>query len=162
MRRALAVVVAVAALDLAASLTWTPVASILTGSMAPGIDPGDAVVLARLDGPPEVGDVVLVEVPETGRRLGFPDTMVHRIVEIEGDGTIWTQGDARAERDPFPVTAADLDGRVVLRVPRAGFVLRLLGSPPIVLWLLGTGVILGLRRPEEEDEPAAAPLLSIP
>jgi signal peptidase I len=148
-RKALAALALTAALDLATSASWPPVVTVLTDSMAPAVGEGDAVLLAR----PHrlsVGDVVRVQVPEAGRRLGYPATVVHRIVGQHDDGTFRIQGDAKPDPDPFPVSRDDVDGRMVATVPGVGRVLRAALSPFVVLWLgLGAGLLLALPLLEQ-------------
>ena len=149
MRRALAALLLVGALDVATSASWPPVVTVLTDSMAPAVGAGDAVLLAR-DDSVAVGDVVRVRVPAEGRRLGYASTIVHRVVEIEPDGTIRTQGDAKADPDPFPISPGDVDGRVVWTVPAVGRVVSAAASPFVLLWLaLGAGLAVGLPLLEQ-------------
>lgn len=149
MRRTLAALLLVGVLDLVTSASWPPVVTVLTDSMAPTVGAGDAVLLAR-DDVFHVGDVVRVRVPPEGRRLGYAGTIVHRIVEVEPDGTIRTKGDAKADVDPFPVEPSDIDGRVVWTIPAMGQVVRAAASPFVLLWLaLGAGLALGLPLLEQ-------------
>jgi hypothetical protein len=84
---AIALAVLVTAGALGYLRTWPPVATVMSGSMAPTIKTGDMVVLKRLDGPARVGDVVAVSVPEQVRaRFGYPPVVVHRIVRIARAG----------------------------------------------------------------------------
>ncbi len=48
--------------------TWPPLAVVESGSMVPTIQIGDVEVLKHLDGPPRVGDIILVHVPDCGPR----------------------------------------------------------------------------------------------
>jgi signal peptidase I len=149
MKRALAALAMVGALDVATSASWPPVVTVLTDSMAPAVEAGDAVILAR-DDLLHVGDVVRVRVPPEGRRLGYPGTIVHRIVDVEPDGTIRTQGDAKTEADPFPVSRHDVDGRVVGTIPAVGRILTAAASPFVLLWLaLGAGLAVALPLLEQ-------------
>lgn len=149
MRKALVALALTAALDLATSASWPPVVTVLTDSMEPAVAAGDAVILARADRF-QVGDVVRVRVPHEGRRLGYPSTVVHRIVAREDDGTYRIKGDAKADPDPFTVTSGDIDGRMVTTVPGVGRVLRGALSPFVVLWLgLGAGLMIGLPLLEQ-------------
>src|SRR6478736_7949133 len=65
------IVVATLLLAVAAALgylrTWPPLATVLSASMAPTINTGDMVVLRRLPRPAQVGDVVMVHVPDDAR-----------------------------------------------------------------------------------------------
>jgi len=135
-----------AALGLAFLQTWPPLATVMSGSMAPTIDTGDVVVLKRLERPARAGDIVSIPVPEEARaRFGYPPVVIHRIVAIDATGAVTTKGDARKEPDPFSVPSTALTTRVVASVPAAGRALAFLGSPLGLLWLVGgAGMLLGL------------------
>lgn len=149
MRKVLTALALTAALDLATSASWPPVVTVLTDSMEPAVGAGDAVLLAKADAV-RVGDVVRVRVPEAGRRLGYPATVVHRVIAEADDGTLRIKGDAKADPDPFPVSPEDVDGRMVATVPGIGRVLRGALSPFVVLWLgLGAGLVLALPLLEQ-------------
>ena len=90
-------------------------------SMHPTLHHGD-VVVARERGHYAVGDVVVFYI-----HVGDSRTRVmHRIVDIAGDGSIITQGDNRSTPDSFDVDADDVVGEMQLRLPRAGTGLWLL------------------------------------
>ena len=149
MSKALLALALTSALDLGLTASWPPVVTVLTDSMAPAVGAGDAVVLVRPDRL-QVGDVVRVQVPQEGRRLGYPATLVHRIVAREDDGTYRTKGDAKADPDPFTVSREDIDGRMVTTVPGLGRLVRGALSPFVVLWLgLGAGLMIGLPLLEQ-------------
>ncbi|WP_433205553.1 signal peptidase I [Dactylosporangium sp. CS-047395] len=94
---------------------WSP-SVVLSGSMQPSITPGDVVISAPL----ETGDLV------PGRVIRFRDParpgryLVHRIVAVQPDHTLVTQGDANAAADSTPVPAGDVTGVARLRVPWIG------------------------------------------
>ncbi|MEV4637395.1 signal peptidase I [Actinoplanes sp. NPDC049548] len=129
---------------------WKP-SVVLTGSMQPTIAPGD-VVIAEPVGPAALGP---------GRVIRFEDPtrpghyLVHRIVDINPDGTYVTKGDANSVNDPRPVPAAAITGALRLRVPWVGLprtwaangdygpLLMLAGAFPLV-WSLRW---LGEREP---------------
>jgi signal peptidase I len=122
---------------------WPPLATVMSGSMAPTISTGDMVVLMRLHGPAHVGDIVAVDVPDEARsRYGYPPRVIHRVVQIAADGTIRTKGDARPESDPFTVPGRAVNVKVVARIPAAGHVLAFLTSGLGLLWLAGGGILL--------------------
>src|SRR6478609_6699584 len=84
--------------------TWPPLASVMSGSMAPTINTGDIVVLKKLDAPAQIGEIVVVHVPDAARsRYGYPAVVIHRVAAIGADGLVTTKGDARKETDPFKV-----------------------------------------------------------
>jgi signal peptidase len=94
--------------------------TVLTGSMRPGIEPGDIVVVAGVEDPSrlEVGDVITY--------LPYPDDptlITHRIIGVSatGDGgrTFTTQGDANSAIDD-PVMDYQVRGRHLFTVPKLG------------------------------------------
>jgi signal peptidase len=140
-----------------ASGRWhaTPV---LSGSMRPGLQPGDIVVTQRVPiSDLHVRDVIVFHPPdEAGRQT------VHRIVKLQvrnGTTVITTRGDANSVNDPA-VTA--LKGTDAYRVAR---VIPLVGYPAVwlqggrhgllvtglgILLLVGAAVVL--LRPEPRKE----------
>lgn len=96
-----------------------------TGSMRPGIEPGDLVVVKRVDDVSDLrtGDVVTYEgtITDDGgqTRTSF---VTHRIIGFGYDrngATVVTQGDANPAPDA-PVELADVRGKVVYALPHAG------------------------------------------
>jgi signal peptidase len=96
-------------------------ASVLTGSMEPGISPGDLVV-SRALGSYSEGDVVTY-LTETG------SSVTHRVVAVSDEGLLTTRGDANNADDSLPVDPANVVGAVVLVVPGAGTALGWLATP---------------------------------
>jgi signal peptidase len=158
-------VVAFAALALAgyqvASGSWhaTPV---LSGSMRPGLQPGDFVVTQRVPiSDLHVRDVVVFRPPNKGDPL-----TVHRIVDLTVRGattSITTWGDANPVADP---AVSSLRGSTAYRVVR---IVPLLGYPAV--WLqngqrglvvIGLGVILLIAavvtvlRPDKIKKPPSS------
>ena len=120
-------------------------ATMLTGSMAPGIEPGDVVVtMPQPAAEVAVGDVISYHIPVEDRRVE-----THRVTEVTRapDGTIsvQTQGDANENVDPW---VAVLEGDTVWQVrgvvPGAGTAIRALRTPIVqhgVLWVALAGVV---------------------
>src|SRR5947209_941177 len=140
--------------------TWPPIATVMSGSMAPHINTGDVVLLGRI-GTPRVGDVVAVSVPDAARkRYGYPPEVIHRVIRIAG-GRLQTKGDALHSPDPFTVPVNSVRAHVVFTLPAAGRVFAFLESPLGLLWLAIGGVLLvGMplveqRRAHEAEEQAA-------
>lgn len=132
--------------------------TMLTGSMAPGITPGDVVVTTpQPAGEVEVGDVISYHIPVEDHRVE-----THRIIEVKhnDDGTIAvrTQGDANGAPDPWTAT---LEGDTVWQmqavIPEVGNAIRFLRQPVIqnnVFWvalvaLLALGLGMIWRRDDE-------------
>ncbi|MFQ1003042.1 LamG-like jellyroll fold domain-containing protein [Modestobacter sp. SSW1-42] len=104
-------------------LVWSQVPALLgwettvvmSGSMAPAIDPGDLVVVRPLeDAAPRVGQVLLVDDPD---RPG--SARLHRLVGVE-DGGLRLQGDANRSPDTSLVPTSAVHGAGVLRIPVVG------------------------------------------
>jgi len=119
--------------------------TMLTGSMAPGIEPGDMVVtVPRNHSELAVGDVISYHIPVEDHRVE-----THRVVEIDREGvrtTVRTKGDANPNVDPW---VAVLDGDTVyeevLVVPHVGTVIRALRAPvvhDVLLWLAIGGMLV--------------------
>jgi signal peptidase len=155
---------AIGALAIAAYQTGTGrwhATPVLSGSMRPGLQPGDVVLTKRVPvSELQVRDVIVFRAPDRGDRL-----TVHRIVDLtsrNGSVSITTRGDANSADDPTPST---LSGRYAYRVQR---VVPLLGYPAV--WLtggdrgmlaIGLGLLLlvsavatALRRSPARLEPA--------
>jgi signal peptidase I len=126
-----------------------------SGSMSPTIHTGDLALARSVPATAlRVGDVV--SVPDgTGHRV------THRLVAVSGSGdtrVLRLKGDANARPDTasYPVTHAD---RVLLHVPKAGYVLGALsGGPGLVLLGGYVTVLLGLLiRGDRSDPPPGPP-----
>jgi signal peptidase len=91
-----------------------------SSSMMPSIRAGDAILVRGLDSSPGVGEIVLYE---TQGQL-----ITHRVVEVRSDGLV-TKGDANVEPDPWLVDEDDVRGKVILRLPYAGWLLAFLRQP---------------------------------
>lgn len=159
---AIAVLVALALLR-----TWPPLDVVMSGSMEPAIDTGDVVVMGRLDRPARVGDVVAVHPPQSiQNNLNYPPTIIHRIVEIDPGGKVYTKGDARKQRDPFTEPRDAIETHVVATIPGVGRIVAFFTSPLGLIWV-GLGLLLfvllpyfELRRDQMELEQAEVGSLS--
>jgi len=107
-------------------------------SMAPGLHPGDlAVVRRQPDYRP--GDIVAY------RSRSLDITILHRIVHIQ-DGRVVTRGDNNYWLDPDRPSAAELTGRLALRIPRMGAAVQWLRSPAAIAAVLLIVVALPAGR----------------
>ena len=123
--------------------------TMLTGSMSPGIDPGDMVVtVPRPTADLQVGDVISYQIPVEDHRVE-----THRVATVKrlADGTtaITTQGDANENVDPWTaIISTDTVYEVQAVVPKMGTAIRVLRSPVVqhgILWVaLGGVLVLGL------------------
>jgi len=105
--------------------------TVLTGSMAPRIQPGDVVVTRGVDSLNEssfsIGDIIAF--------LPYPDdptVVIHRIIGITvttGEVHYVTQGDNNDSPDPWgPVAASHVRGEVIYIVPKIGYAKVWLGE----------------------------------
>lgn len=99
---------------------WHPVV-VTGGSMRPGLEPGDVVLIDDVPDDVLPGTVVSYRDPTRPGRL-----VTHRLHAVGGDGALRTKGDANAVPDSTPVAGEDVVGVGRLLVP-------LLGRP--VIWL---------------------------
>lgn len=123
--------------------------TMLTGSMAPGIEPGDVVVTApKPTQDLQVGDVISYQIPVEDHRVE-----THRVVSVErqadGSVAIETKGDANENKDPWTaVINEDTVYEVRAVVPEVGVAIRALRTPVVqdgILWIaLGGALVLGL------------------
>lgn len=98
--------------------------SVGSGSMAPALDTGDLVVVEPYHGQSlRRGSVVVFDDPAGSR------SVIHRVVELHGDGSFTTKGDANASADSTPIRPEHVTsvGRYLL--PRIGL--------PVVWWQRG-------------------------
>ena len=117
---------------------------VLTGSMVPTINPGDAIVtISDTLREPAKGDVVVY----TGRRLdGTPvASFAHRIIGGSAEAGWIVQGDANPEPDTQHPKAADIESVVVTTIPVIGRffnvqVLIMLVALVFGVWLIVDGV----------------------
>ncbi|MBM2615101.1 S26 family signal peptidase [Actinoplanes sp. LDG1-06] len=98
-------------------LGWTCTV-VVSGSMEPGIHPGDVVSAAPIregTAPPTPGTVVLVADPARPGEL-----LVHRLRRYDDQGRMILKGDANRDEDSTPVPMDHLRGTPRLRVPVIG------------------------------------------
>jgi signal peptidase I len=109
-------------------------------SMEPAIGLGSAIVTSPVAATDlRVGDVISLRAGQD-RAL-----FTHRIVEVlqRPEGVyVRTKGDANEHPDPTAVPAGDVEGRVQLTIPLAGYLIALLSIPAGVLFLIGLAATL--------------------
>lgn len=135
---------------------WRPY-TVLTGSMRPGIQPGDVV----MDRPipitrAHVGEVVTFSDPTRHGEL-----VTHRIRSIshqEGLTNVETRGDANNTSERWTIATKDRVGLVVYRLPKIGHVAVIVRSKVGILLvivvpvlLLGAGLLRKIWREDDED-----------
>ncbi|MEP7738839.1 signal peptidase I [Nocardioides sp. 31GB23] len=126
-------------------------ATMLTGSMEPGIMVGDVVVTAeRPKADVAVGDVITYAIPIEDHRVE-----THRVTEVirgeDGSVAVRTKGDNNPNVDPWVATLeGDTVWEVQAVVPKVGSVIRALRTPvlnDVILYgALGAVLLLGLGR----------------
>ncbi|WP_197028966.1 signal peptidase I [Blastococcus sp. URHD0036] len=134
--------------------------TMLTGSMAPSIEPGDVVVSTPLSvSDVEVGMVITYHIPIDDHRV-----VTHRVIEVDrtADGTVSvrTQGDANDAPDPWTaVLTGDTAYQVQAVVPEIGNVITALRNDTLsTLFVqllpvaLGVCMLVSIWRPGREDD----------
>jgi len=99
--------------------------TVLTGSMAPDIRPGDIIIDKHGESKDiKVGDVITY-------RVNSEIIITHRIIEVankDGQLLFKTKGDANNVEDNNMVTEDQLIGNYCFRIPYGGYVSKFLGS----------------------------------
>ena len=104
--------------------------TMLTGSMSPGIDPGDVIVVTPLPiSEVEAGMVISYHIPIDDHRL-----VSHRVLSVEtspdGAVTVQTKGDANDAPDPWLATLqGDTAWQVTAVIPELGNLIQALRTP---------------------------------
>jgi signal peptidase len=134
--------------------------TMLTGSMAPQINPGDVVVstpVATRD--LRTGMVISYHIPIDDHRI-----VTHRIVSVEsgfdGTVTVQTKGDANKTVDPWKATlSGDTVYQVRAVVPKLGYAIEALRTPAVrtvlvyaVPALLAGWLLLGIWHPAKDSD----------
>jgi len=137
-----AVLVPLAAFLVSAWLLGWQLQSVQSGSMAPTYPVGSLLVVTSLNANEvELGMPVVFEDPEIAGRL-----VTHRVIDRAPGAAIAfiTQGDANASRDPFPVPARNVRGRVLWHINGLGTVMDYLQWPRsfVLLVVLPLALIL--------------------
>lgn len=114
----MSVAVTVICLSLVALVTRHQIVAVTSGSMRPGIQPGDALIVSQhgADGV-AVGDIVVFKAP-------YSRTLIaHRVLEITtagGQQVFRMKGDANTTSDANLIPEKDVVGEVTARVPSVG------------------------------------------
>jgi signal peptidase len=128
-----------------------PLAVVMSGSMKPTLEPGDLILVQKVDPMNlKVGDIIVFEVPWSSTPI------VHRVVAIE-DGKIFTKGDSNLYPDPGYRSPEDIYGKVIevsgnpFRIPLVGYILaftQTIYGKAILVVLLAIMVIRDIYRKE--------------
>ena len=134
--------------------------TMLTGSMAPMIEPGDVTVVT----PIAVGDVTEGMVITYHQPIGDHALVTHRVVSVDktldGAVTIQTKGDANEANDPWTATlAGDTAYQVQAVIPELGHLIQALRTPVLAQVLtygapalLVGWILLTIWRPTRDEE----------
>jgi len=101
--------------------TDMPLTAVVSDSMEPKFYKGDMLLVYGIQ-QAEVGDVVIYQNPKTHLPV------VHRVIEVDGEGRYITKGDKNTANDidlgitNGPVSNNQLHGKVLFRVPYLGWV----------------------------------------
>jgi signal peptidase I len=107
-----------------------------TGSMSPGLPPGDLLIDKRATAPYHDGQVVTFKVPQGP---GSDPVVTHRIYALHGE-QLRTKGDANTTPDEHRVPTRDVVGEVMFKIPYGGYVLVYLSQ--VTGWLSIVTVLL--------------------
>ena len=109
--------------------------AVMSGSMEPTLSTGDIIVTRRIVPlAARVGDIVTFKDPTRGGRL-----VTHRVRRLQVDGEVVqleTKGDANNTEERWSISTRGQIGRVVYRMPRFGYLVRAVASPPYRLVLV--------------------------
>jgi signal peptidase len=113
---------------------------VASGSMAPAIPVGSAVIVEPVDpGALGVGDVVSLR---SGPQQAIFTHRITRVVDRADGRWIETRGDANGTVDPSITPVTSVIGRVALTLPLAGFVVAWLSLPSGVVAVIAIGFAL--------------------
>lgn len=98
------------------------VLQVSSGSMAPAIHTGDAIIIHKEDSYEE-GDIITFYQENL--------YLTHRIMQKQTDYMI-TKGDANNAADPRNVSDDEIYGKVVLVIPKGGILLNALHNPVLI------------------------------
>jgi signal peptidase I len=132
-----------AALSVATATGWMHLTPVLSGSMRPAFDPGDALLTQRVPvSSLRVGDVIeFVVSAKYGGGL-----KVHRIEELQQVGStvvVHTRGDANGADDPWRASLSGHAYRMRAVLPYAGWIVDFKAANGY-LWLLVAVLLLSL------------------
>lgn len=149
-RRALAILALTALVAIVWPTQWWGASSyvVVAGpSMQPVLNDGDFVWAQRsLGGRYEPGDVIVFRAPEVGG-----PRVIHRVVSVDDDGVIGTQGDNKDSPDPWEITSEQVDGRMIVVVPAVGGMMAS-GGFAIGLGLAAAAIVLTLLWPRRAGD----------
>jgi signal peptidase len=129
-------------------------AMITSGSMEPGIRPGDLVMLVPIDEETVRASALKGAVVQVNNPVRPGELMVHRVIGKNDAGALITKGDNNATRDYAPVAPSQVLGVARIRVPYVGLPMLWLRNGQMVPLGAMALVLLVLAWPERA-KPAA-------
>jgi signal peptidase I len=122
--------------------TDMPVVAVESNSMVPTFYQGDILIIQGMRNPADYGNMLAVGDIIVFSAEGRTIPIVHRIKQINADGSFQTQGDANTGQHPFEkqVLPLQIHGKVVMIIPYLGWVK--IGVTEYVLPFLVKNVIL--------------------
>lgn len=112
-------------------------AIVVSGSMEPVIHTGSMVFVDTNERDIVERDIIAFDAEGT--------TVTHRVVGIREDGFV-TKGDANESNDPGIVGQSDVEGKVVMWIPKIGYASAALRSPAGIMLLISSGIALLLMN----------------
>lgn len=117
--------------------------TVLSGSMSPEISAGDMVAVKKVN-PQDIreGDIISYR---RGREY-----VTHRVVGIASENSrisFMTKGDANDDKDAETIASENLVGKVVFTVPKAGYMVQYVRSPPgFVIFIIIPAALIIMRH----------------
>ena len=112
--------------------------TVLSGSMSPAMDPGDVIVISKVDSNEvKKGDIITFKEGE--------NFVTHRVIEIkkESDTKFITKGDANEDPDQRLVSSEEIKGKVVFTIPKMGYLGNFVRTPlGFILLILIPGLLI--------------------
>lgn len=106
-----------------------------SGSMEPSIMTGDIIIIEKLDRY-QKNDVITFENQQQRR-------VTHRVVDIQNNQYLTTKGDANRSRDNEKITIDQVLGKVVLVIPKLGYLVAFSKSlPGLFLLIIIPGILI--------------------
>lgn len=119
-------------------------AVVLSGSMEPTLSVDDLIIVKKYDDSEyQVNDTIVFQ---SGNSC-----TVHRIISINEDGTLTTQGDANNASDE-PIEYKQIKGKVIMIVPSVGKVVDIIKSPIVVIAFVVIIFLLIERSYKKEEK----------
>jgi len=134
--------------------TGSPFFVVSSGSMVPTLEVGDIIIVNGNAGFDDLVDeeIIVFHEPGFGSKV-----IVHRIENILDDSTreIITKGDHNAVVDKWRVTDEDYIGKVILSIPKVGYLTTFLAPPLnyiVIVLVIAIIFVLEINTKKPQDE----------